>query len=139
MAVRRRRAVLPSDAAVAAAPADGDRHDRAVLHHRARAARRPAAAAATVGSRRRVMSPEIQLLIVTVLFLGLLMAGMAVPFAITIPALLYLLMQGGVLALNSLGLVTWGSMNSFVLTTVPLFMLMAEILSASGLSNRIYG
>src|SRR4030095_2834714 len=85
------------------------------------------------------MSPEIQLLIVTALFLGLLMAGMAVPFAITIPALLYLLLQGGLPALNSLGLVSWGSMNSFVLTTVPLFMLMAEILSVSGLSNRIYG
>ena len=85
------------------------------------------------------MSPEIQLLIVTVLFLGLLMAGMAVPFAITIPALVYLLLQGGLPALNSLGLVSWGSMNSFVLTTVPLFMFMAEILSVSGLSNRIYG
>src|SRR5262249_40653792 len=85
------------------------------------------------------MSPELQLLIVTALFLGLLMAGMAVPFAITIPALIYLLLQGGVPALNSLGLVAWGSMNSFVLTTGPLFMLMAEILSASGLSTRIYG
>src|SRR5258707_14792392 len=85
------------------------------------------------------MSPEIQLLIVTALFLGLLMSGMAVPFAITIPALVYLLLQGGLPALNSLGLVTWGSMNSFVLTTVPLFMLTAEILSLSGLSNRIYG
>lgn len=83
------------------------------------------------------MSPEIQLLIVTALFLGLLIAGMAVPFAIIIPALVYLLLQGGLEALNSLGLVAWGSMNSFVLTTVPLFM--AEILSASGLSNRIYG
>src|SRR5262245_58407053 len=85
------------------------------------------------------MSPEVQLLIVTALFLGLLMAGMPVPFAITIPALIYLLLQGGLPALNSLGLVAWGSMNSFVLTTVPLFMLMAEILSASGLSSRIYG
>ena len=85
------------------------------------------------------MSPELQLLIVTALFLGLLIAGMAVPFAITIPALLYLLLQGGPAALNSVGLVAWGSMNSFVLTTVPLFMLMAEILSASGLSTRIYG
>ena len=85
------------------------------------------------------MSPEIQLLVVTVLFLGLLTAGMAVPFAITIPALVYLLLQGGLPALNSLGLVSWGSMNSFVLTTVPLFMFMAEILSVSGLSNRIYG
>jgi tripartite ATP-independent transporter DctM subunit len=84
------------------------------------------------------MSPELQLILVTTLFLGLLMAGMAVPFAITIPALIYLLLQGGPAALNSLGLVSWGSMNSFVLTTVPLFMLMAEILSQSGLSSRIY-
>jgi TRAP-type mannitol/chloroaromatic compound transport system permease large subunit len=83
------------------------------------------------------MSPELQLLIVTLLFLGLLTAGMAVPFAIIIPAVLYLILNGGLPALNSLGLVAWGSMNSFVLTTVPLFMLMAEILSASGLSTRI--
>ena len=53
------------------------------------------------------MSPELQLLIVTALFLGLLMAGMAVPFAITVPALLYLVLQGGLPALNSLGLVSW--------------------------------
>ena len=84
------------------------------------------------------MGPELQLLIVTVLFLGLLTAGMAVPFAITIPAVVYLLLQGGFTALNSLGLVSWGSMNMFALTAVPLFMFMAEILSASGLSNRIY-
>jgi tripartite ATP-independent transporter DctM subunit len=84
------------------------------------------------------MSPELQLLIVTLLFLGLLTAGMAVPFAIIIPAVLYLILNGGLPALNSLGLVAWGSMNSFVLTTVPLFMLMAEILSVSGLSSRIY-
>jgi len=51
----------------------------------------------------------------------------------------YLLMQGGFSALNSLGLVSWGSMNSFVLTAVPLFMLMAEILRESGLSTRVYG
>ena len=78
-------------------------------------------------------------LVVTLLFLGLLTAGMAVPFAITIPAVIYLLLQGGFPALNSLGLVSWGSMNAFALTAVPLFMFMAEILSASGLSNRIYG
>src|SRR4029079_385278 len=84
------------------------------------------------------MAPELQLLVVTALFLGLLMAGRAVPFAITVPALTYLLLQGGLPALNSLGLVSWGSMNSFVLTTVPVFMFMAEILSLSGLSSRIY-
>jgi tripartite ATP-independent transporter DctM subunit len=33
---------------------------------------------------------------------------------------------------------SWGSMNTFALTAVPLFMFMADILSVSGLSNRIY-
>ena len=85
-----------------------------------------------------MFGPEIQALIVTVIFLGLLTAGMAVPFAIAVPAVIYLLMQGGFPALNGLGLMSWGSMNTFALTAVPLFMFMADILSVSGLSNRIY-
>jgi tripartite ATP-independent transporter DctM subunit len=85
-----------------------------------------------------VFGPEAQALIVTVIFLGLLTAGMAVPFAIAVPAVIYLLMQGGFPALNGLGLMSWGSMNTFALTAVPLFMFMADILSVSGLSNRIY-
>ncbi|TMI99696.1 MAG: TRAP transporter large permease [Alphaproteobacteria bacterium] len=84
------------------------------------------------------MGPELQILIVTVLFLGLLTAGMAVPFAIAVPAVIYLLMQGGFTALSGLGLMSWGSMNTFALTAVPLFMFMADVLSVSGLSNRIY-
>jgi tripartite ATP-independent transporter DctM subunit len=84
------------------------------------------------------MSPELQIIVTFGLFLLLLTCGMAVPFAIAVPAVVYLLLQGGLPALNSLGLVSWGSMNSFVLTCVPLFMLMAEILRISGLSARIY-
>ncbi|MGB9367891.1 MAG: TRAP transporter large permease [Xanthobacteraceae bacterium] len=84
------------------------------------------------------MGPELQIIIVTILFLGLLTAGMPVPFAIAVPAVVYLLLQGGFTALNGLGLMSWGSMNSFALTAVPLFMFMADILSVSGLSNRIY-
>src|SRR3974390_2438467 len=85
------------------------------------------------------MSPELQIIVTFAAFLVLLTCGMAVPFAIAVPAMFYLLLQGGLPALNSLGLVSWGSMNSFVLTCVPLFMLMAEILRVSGLSSRIYG
>src|SRR5499425_3808813 len=84
------------------------------------------------------MSPEFQIIITFAFFLVLLACGMAVPFAIAVPAMFYLLLQGGLQSLNSLGLVSWGSMNSFVLTCVPLFMLMAEILRVSGLSTRIY-
>src|SRR5215475_12337943 len=84
------------------------------------------------------MGPDVQVVVTFVLFLTLLVCGMAVPFAIAVPAMFYLLLQGGLPSLNSLGLVSWGSMNSFVLTCVPLFMLMAEILRVSGLSSRIY-
>src|SRR5215475_7109304 len=85
-----------------------------------------------------MLGPELQIITVTVIFLGLLTAGMAVPFAIAVPAVIYLLMQGGFSALNGIGLMSWGSMNTFALTAVPLFMFMADILSVSGLSNRIY-
>ena len=72
------------------------------------------------------------------IFLALLAAGMAVPFAIAVPGVVYLLLQHGLVSLKGIGLVTWGSMNSFTLTAIPLFVLMAELMQRSGLSFRIY-
>src|SRR4030081_1372115 len=84
------------------------------------------------------MGPELHLLIVFIVFFILLAAGLSVPLAITAPALVYLLFIGGIPALNALGLVTWGSMNSFSLTAIPLYILMAEILQGSGMTSRVY-
>ncbi len=84
------------------------------------------------------MTPEMQIIAVFVVFIALLAAGMAVPLAISVPALIYLLMLGGPDALKGLGLVSWGSMNSFALTAIPLFILMAELMQRSGLSMRTY-
>ena len=39
-------------------------------------------------------------------------------------------MLGGVGALKGIGLVSWGSTNSFTLTAVPMFILMAQIMTA---------
>jgi tripartite ATP-independent transporter DctM subunit len=78
------------------------------------------------------------LVIVFAAFLTLLAAGMLVPFAIAVPALLYLVLHGGIDALRGLGLTSWGSTNSFTLTSIPLFILMAELLQVSGLSHRVY-
>lgn len=72
------------------------------------------------------------------LFLVLLAGGMAVPFAIAVPGIFYLLLQGGLASLQAIGLVTWGSMNNYTLTAIPLFILMAELMQHSGLSFRIY-
>lgn len=84
------------------------------------------------------MTPELQIAIVLIAFIGLLAAGMSVPMAISVPALVYLLLLGGVDALKGLGLVSWGSMNSFALTAIPLFILMAELMQRSGLSMYTY-
>lgn len=82
---------------------------------------------------------NLELAVTFVLFLGLLSAGMAVPFAILVPALAYLFMQGGLSAFNGIGLTSWGSMDSYTLTAIPLFILMAECIQASGLGFRVYG
>ena len=48
------------------------------------------------------MSPDAQIVVTFVFFLVLLTCGMAVPFAIAVPAMFYLLLQGGLTSLNSL-------------------------------------
>ena len=84
------------------------------------------------------MTPGVELVFVLAVFVGLLCLGMTIPFAITVPSVLYLLMHAGLPGLKGIGLVTWGSMNSFTLTAIPLFILMAEILQESRLSLRVY-
>ncbi len=84
------------------------------------------------------MSPEITLLFVFGVFLGLLVLGMSVPFSIAVPSLIYIWMQVGFKGFRALGLVSWGSTASFVLTAIPLFILMAELMQRSGLTMRVY-
>src|SRR5581483_9365547 len=102
-------------------PGCGAAADRARPHDRRR---RPEAS---------LVTPTLEILLVMVIFLGLLAAGMAIPFAIGVPAIVYLVVHGGVPALKGIGLMSWGSMNSFSLTAIPLFILMAEIMQHSGL------
>ena len=84
------------------------------------------------------MSPGIELVFILIVFLAQLCAGMTIPFAILVPSVLYLLTHAGLAGLKGLGLVSWGSMDSFTLSAIPLFILMAEILQESKLSLRVY-
>lgn len=77
-------------------------------------------------------------ILLLLLFVGLLVSGLWIPFAVGIAAVAYLVHAGGVASLKSIGLISWGSLNSFTLTAIPLFLLMAELLVESGLSHRIY-
>ncbi|WP_417770051.1 TRAP transporter large permease [Stappia sp.] len=69
----------------------------------------------------------------------LLAVGMWIPFVIAGLAMAIILSAKGVAGLKAVGLVTWSSSNSFTLTAIPLFVLMAEILLQSGLASRLYG
>jgi len=84
------------------------------------------------------MSPELQIIVVFGVFIALLVVGMSVPFAILLPSMFYIYLQGGIKGFNALGLVSWGSMNSFILTAIPLFIFMAEVMQHSGLTTRVY-
>jgi tripartite ATP-independent transporter DctM subunit len=85
-----------------------------------------------------MMAGEYQIIFIFILFIGLLGVGMSVPFAILLPGLVYLCWQGGIGALHGMGLASWGSMDSYTLTSIPLFVLMAEVLQGSGLGLRVY-
>lgn len=84
------------------------------------------------------MSAELGLVATFVLFFLFLGLGMAVPWALLIPAMFYLVMLDGLNAFKALGIVSWANMNSFTLTAVPLFILMAEILEGGGLITRVF-
>jgi C4-dicarboxylate transporter, DctM subunit len=84
------------------------------------------------------MTLGVELIVILAIFLGLLCVGMTIPFAILVPSILYLLVHAGLAGIKGLGLVSWGSMNSFTLSAIPLFILMAEILQESKLSLRVY-
>jgi C4-dicarboxylate transporter DctM subunit len=71
------------------------------------------------------MTLGVELVVILGIFLTLLCVGMTIPFAILVPSVLYLLFHAGLAGLKGLGLVSWGSMNSFTLSAIPLFILMA--------------
>lgn len=79
---------------------------------------------------------EPVLIIVTALVL--LALGMWIPFVIGGLAIAVILSTKGLAGLKAVGLVTWSSSNSFTLTAIPLFVLLAEILLQSGLATRLY-
>lgn len=70
--------------------------------------------------------------------IALILGGMWVQFAVAGAGLFYVWMIKGFAGWKALGIVSWGSANSFTLAAIPLFIFMAEILLGSGLSSRLY-
>nr|WP_067293972.1 TRAP transporter large permease [Marinobacterium profundum] len=80
----------------------------------------------------------MEAILVIGLLIGLILGGLWVHIAVGISALFYIVMLQGFGGLKSLGLVSWGAADSYTLSAIPLFVLMAEILLCSGLSSRLF-
>lgn len=78
------------------------------------------------------------LAIAIVLITIMLLSGIWIPFAIGIVGLVIIYLTGGMADLNALGLTVWGGVDSFILTALPLFIFMAEVLIRSGVADRFY-
>ncbi|MEQ8349585.1 MAG: TRAP transporter large permease [Sneathiellaceae bacterium] len=80
----------------------------------------------------------VEATVILALFIGLLLGGLWIPFAMGAAATLLLFVSDGWSGFNAYGLITWGSTNSFTLTAIPMFILMAEFLVQSGVGAQVY-
>jgi tripartite ATP-independent transporter DctM subunit len=69
---------------------------------------------------------------------ALLLGGIQIAVAVGIGGLLTLVFNEGFESLRAVGLIVWGSVNSSTLSALPLFILMAELMLRSGVSNSYY-
>jgi C4-dicarboxylate transporter, DctM subunit len=79
----------------------------------------------------------VALIIVGVL-VGLMMIGMPIAFALGVSALVSLFVGWGATGLQIFGLVAYDQLCHFTLIAVPLFIFMAELLMASGISAGVF-
>lgn len=70
--------------------------------------------------------------------LGMMAVGIHIAVAIFAVATLGTLMYLGTPLLFSFGDTLWGTLNDFILTAIPLFILLGELLLRSGITERMY-
>jgi tripartite ATP-independent transporter DctM subunit len=84
------------------------------------------------------MGWETVLLLVIGLLVALLLSGLWIAFGLGLAGVIVLVLWGGPATLAALGPIAWNTVESFVLTSVPLFILMGEVILRAGLSHGFY-
>lgn len=84
------------------------------------------------------MSWQIALAVYGVLLLALLLGGVGIGAAIGLVGIIGITLVSGTRLWLSLGDIVWNTTNTFTLVSIPLFVLMGEIILRSGISNRFY-
>lgn len=84
------------------------------------------------------MSWQIALLIYGILLALCLLEGVGIGVAIGLVGVIGLTLVSGSQLWLSLGDIVWNTTNTFTLVSIPLFVLMGEIILRSGMANRFY-
>ncbi|KKN47421.1 hypothetical protein LCGC14_0662960 [marine sediment metagenome] len=84
------------------------------------------------------MIGPFEVLIGFIILLGMMMAGVHVAVAIFSVSAIGTLVYLGLPLLYSFGDTLWGTLNNFLLTAIPLFILLGELLLRSGITERMY-
>jgi tripartite ATP-independent transporter DctM subunit len=73
-----------------------------------------------------------------IIMLALMLTGISIAASLFLTAALGALLYLGVPTLMSFGNTMWGALNDFILTCIPLFFLLGEILVRAGVTDRMY-
>ncbi|WP_187775021.1 TRAP transporter large permease [Halomonas binhaiensis] len=84
------------------------------------------------------MMGAFEVLVGFAVMLGMMALGVHVAVAIFSVALIGTLAYLGMPLLYSFGDTLWGTLNDFILTAIPLFILLGELLLRSGITDRMY-
>lgn len=84
------------------------------------------------------MNLELLTLVLFVVLSILLMVGQWTAFALGITGVVILFLAKGAIGLESLSSIVWNNANSYILTAVPMFLLMGELILKSGVSTYFY-
>lgn len=78
------------------------------------------------------------IIILLIVFLVLLFIGMPIAFALGIPGLVYLLLQGGAIPITNLPHSMTTPLFNFVLIALPAFLLSGRMMNSAGVTTRIF-
>ncbi len=84
------------------------------------------------------MSWQIALAVYGILLLGSLLGGVSIGAAIGLVGIVGITLVSGTQLWLSIGDIVWNTTNTFTLVSIPLFVLMGEIILRSGIATRFY-
>jgi C4-dicarboxylate transporter, DctM subunit len=84
------------------------------------------------------MTWDVLLLLMGAVLTVLLVGGVWIPVALGVTGIIIIVAGGYSSTLQAIGSIFWNQTGSFVLLAIPLFILMGEIILASGVSGRFY-